>query len=88
MFEYRKLRKNFSEAVGFAYEYLPDSNKRAVQIYIVVKKDNKYNFVKYRRYRYRTYEMLDLIIDEFRAKPIEYYLPTEVLGSVQKVKKL
>ena len=89
MFEYYKLRKNFAEAVGFAFEFLPDKKGKSVmQLYIVVTHDGEYNFIKYHKYKFRTYCMCEVIIDEFKAKPLEYFLPMEVQHSVQKVKKL
>ena len=51
MFEYNKLRKNFMDVVGFAYDFLPNdwSGKKVMQLYIVVKRDD-YEFIKYRKY--------------------------------------
>ena len=89
MFEYNKLRKHFMEAVGFAYEFLPNdrSGKKVMQLYIVVKRDD-YEFIKYRKYKLRTSEMLYVIIDEFHAKPLAFYANKETNIPFQKVKKI
>lgn len=87
MFEYKKLRKNFMYAVGFAYkfsfasEYEEIMMRGVLQIYIVIKEDDEYKFVKYLKYRNCTEEMFNTITREFKAKPLDEYL-------VQKVYKI
>lgn len=76
MFEKLKLNLYSDRFVGFAYEFGEDRNtaKLTMQLYLVIKQDDEFKFIDYKKFKYYTFDMLYSIIDEYEAKSISYYV--------------
>lgn len=88
MFEKLKLNIYSKSIVGFAYEFGEDKNtaKLTMQLYLVIKQNDEFKFIDYKKFKYYTFDILYSIADEYKAQPVSHYVGHD-LGKQLKKKR-
>ena len=88
MFGKLKLNLYSDKFVGFAYEFGQDKNtaKLIMQLYLVIMQDDEFKFIDYKKFKYYTFDILYSIADEYKAKPVSYYVGHDLGKQLNKKK--
>lgn len=90
MFEQYKLKKYAKNMVGFAYLRMDTTPYAKFEIYLVVKKDNEYKFIKFKKFDVGLLSVKEMEEDllEKGYHPLPYYFRKNNVIDMNKALKL